>query len=464
MTVATPVPPAEPTPERTTRPRRSLRPTPLEKGEVEQTLRQLVPDSEIKRIAKETGFVERERKVKPVPFFWAIVLGFGGDVQRSLAGLHAAFMLWARVKNLTYAGDYLRFAPELVLFLQRCLELALANLAEEQGRTLDPRLKAFAQDVLIQDSSIVRLHASLASKFPAPSSRKIAAGLKVDTLVSVCANGPKSVALVGERAADVKTLRPGPWIKGRILLADLGYYSHRLFVKIAEHGGFFVSRLKENADPTFVRSLKVHRGRSIDLEGKRLSAVLSRLDRGVLDAEVELSYKKRVYAGTRSSDSFVCRLVAVWNEEARRYHLYGTNISPEQLSAEEVAQLYSMRWEIELIFKELKSSYALDKFETKNEHAIKALILAALLTLVASGRLHNLVRERAREELRARYTQLRWAKAFRSASSFLLIDMMAALGRRPWSREDHEMAREFLTRQALDPHINRHRFREAFSR
>ncbi len=325
-------------------------------------------------------------------------------------------------------------------------------------------MKAFAQDVLIKGSSIVRLHASLATKFPATRSRKVAAGLKIDTLVSVCANGPRSVALVGERTADVKTLRPGPWIKGRILLADLGYYSHRLFAKIAEHGGFFVSRLKENVDPTFVRSLKVHRGRAIDLEGMRLSEVLARLDRGVLDAEVELSYKHRVYAGTRSSDTFVCRLVAVWNEEARRYHLYVTNISPEQLGAEEVAQLYSMRQEIELTFKELKSSYALDKFKTKNEHAIKALILAALLTLVASRRLHNLVRERAHEELRARYTQLRWPKAFRAASSFLLIDMMAALGRRPWSREDHEMAREFLTKQALDPHVNRHWSREVFSR
>jgi hypothetical protein len=41
--------------------------------------------------------------------------------------------------------------------------------------------------------------------------------------VSVAANDPKSGALVGERAADAKCLRLGPWVKGRILLADLGY-------------------------------------------------------------------------------------------------------------------------------------------------------------------------------------------------------------------------------------------------
>ena len=98
-----------------------------------------------------------------------------------------------------------------------------SELAREPGRELDPRLRAFVQDVVIKDSGVVRVHASLATKFPATRSRKAAAGVKVDTLVSVAANDPKSGALVGERATDAKCLRLGPWVKGRILLADLGY-------------------------------------------------------------------------------------------------------------------------------------------------------------------------------------------------------------------------------------------------
>ncbi|EQD69102.1 transposase, partial [mine drainage metagenome] len=45
------------------------------------------------------------------------------------------------------------------------------------------------------------------------------------------------MALVGERTADVKCLRLGPWVIGRILLADPGDYAHRLFAKIDEYGG-----------------------------------------------------------------------------------------------------------------------------------------------------------------------------------------------------------------------------------
>ncbi|MDG6917290.1 MAG: hypothetical protein JRM85_06845 [Nitrososphaerota archaeon] len=151
------------------------------------------------------GVIERERKLKRVPSSWAILLGFGVDTQRSLAGFHFSFLFWARIKNLSYAGYYLRFTSERVLLLQRCLELALANLAGGQGRALDPRFKAFSLDVPIKDSDIVRLRASLTSKFPATRSRKVAAGLEVDTLVSVGANGPKSVALVGEGTTHVNS-------------------------------------------------------------------------------------------------------------------------------------------------------------------------------------------------------------------------------------------------------------------
>ena len=365
------------------------------------------PCEKIEQFARETGFARRERKVNPIAFLWVLVLGFGVELHRHLQEFKEGYVQRTDLPA-SYPGFYLRFTPELSKFLKRCLEYALAELAHDSGRELDPKLAAF-EDIVIKDSSVVRLHASLATKWPATHSRKVAAGVKVDTLVSARANGSKSLELVGERTADIKPLKVGAWVKNHILLFDLGYYAHRLFAKIAERGGFFVSRLKESADPLFVRSLTVHRGRAIDLEGKRLSEVLPRLQRGVLDAEVELAFKRRVYNGRCSSDTFRCRLVTVWNEEARKYHLYLTNIGPEMLSAEEAASLYSMRWEVELCFRELKSQYALDKFRTPNPDIIDALIWSALLTLTAARRLHTLIRQRSAPELRARYTQLRFA-------------------------------------------------------
>lgn len=47
--------------------------------------------------------------------------------------------------------------------------------------------------------------------------------------------------------------------------------------------------------------------------------------------------------------------MGVWDEESRKYHTYLTNVSPEVVSFEAVAQLNGCRWEIELVFKQLKA-------------------------------------------------------------------------------------------------------------
>ncbi|MGI0128926.1 MAG: IS4 family transposase [Thermoplasmata archaeon] len=440
-----------------------VRPVPFERGQIEEALTRLLPSETIERFARETGFVERERKVQPVAFLWVLVLHFGVDLHRRLAELKHGYDARSGLAPITYPGFYLRFTPELSKFLKRCLEHALGELAHEPGRTLDPRLATF-EDILVKDSTVVRLHASLATKWPATRSRKVAAGVKIDTLVSVRANGPKSLALVGERTAEAKLLRVGPWVKDRILLADLGFYSHRLFTKIAENGGSFVSRTKASADPLFVRSLKVHRGRAIDLEGKRLSEVLPRLARGVLDAEVELTFKRRIYDGRRASDSARFRLVAVWDDRHREYHTYLTNIGPEVLTAEEVATLYAMRWEIELTFKELKSQYALDEFQTTNANIVEALIWSALLTLVASRRIYNLVRERAPPELRPRYTQMLWAIQFRAAGAAVLGCVLARLGYDEFTEKEWRYVNYRLVECAISSHASRPPFREVWSR
>jgi IS4 transposase len=148
--------------------------------------------------------------------------------------------------------------------------------------------------------------------------------VKVSLLISAVADGAKRVMLCGERTSDVKTLRIGPWIKDRILLIDLGFYKHQIFARIEENGGYFVSRLKNNANPLIVGVNRRWRGRSMDIVGKRLNEVLPRLKRQVLDVEVEVDFKRRKYNGKQRKDVKRFRLVAVYNPEVEKYiHIDG---------------------------------------------------------------------------------------------------------------------------------------------
>nr|CBH39234.1 putative transposase, truncated [uncultured archaeon]CBH39704.1 putative transposase, truncated [uncultured archaeon] len=138
-------------------------------------------------------------------------------------------------------------------------------------RKYEENAKKRFKDLVIQDSTIIRLHESLAKIWPAARTKKIAAGVKVSCIVSAVTDSPKSVRICQERTSEAKILRLGPWLRDRILLIDLGYFKYRSFDRIDSYGGYFVSRLKGNANPLIVGVNQKWRGNSVDVVGKKYS-------------------------------------------------------------------------------------------------------------------------------------------------------------------------------------------------
>jgi putative transposase len=214
----------------------------------------------------------------------------------------------------------------------------MKHLAEESYRSLDAHINCFS-DVFIQDSTIIRLNKILADKWPAARSKTVAAGVKVSMLVSAKANGPKSVSIIPERTNDIKTLRIGSWIRDRIILIDLGFYKYALFSKIQNQGGYFVSRMKSNANPLI---LCLNRGCNLDgrkIKGKKLAEVLKDLNGEELDSKIEIKYYKTKTGEQREQILEEFRLVAIYKEEDEKYHVYITNISDELLTAKDISAL-----------------------------------------------------------------------------------------------------------------------------
>jgi len=132
-------------------------------------------------------------------------------LQRTLASLKREYETESH-KTISDSRWHYRFTPKLVEFLHQCVIHGIEELAKESGRKLSKKLENF-QDIIIQDSTIVRLHSSLSDKFPAARARTVAAVVKVGVMVSAVANGPKTVALYSEKTAEIKTLKIGPLIK-----------------------------------------------------------------------------------------------------------------------------------------------------------------------------------------------------------------------------------------------------------
>jgi len=370
-------------------------------------MRILLNNSNFNVLKLERGL--RARKIEAFVLLWTLVFSFGAHLPRNLANMKRKYVK-ASKKEIAESSWYMRFTPELVEFLKVCVNHAIEQLAVEQNKVLSEKLAKF-QDVLIQDSTIIRLHKSLAKKWPAARSKTVAAGVKVGMLVSAVANSPKSIGIYAETTNELKTLRIGPW-------------------------------------------------NSIDVKGKYVSEILPKLKRQVLDVEVEISFKKPNYNGKSKTrmDTESFRLVAVYNKDEEKYHVYLTNISNDDLSPEDVAKLYGARWDIELIFKELKSRYDLDVVNTKNPQIVEAYIWIAILTLFISRRIYNIVRKHNPKEKMVRYTQLRWSTIFTENAS----DQLTLILRYYGVERTFETVMNVYQSQALDPHVNRERFRDEF--
>jgi putative transposase len=424
-----------------------------EQSFIEKDLCTMFSPEFLRKTAIDTGLIKRERKIDAVIMFWVLTLSFGVRLQRTLASLKRSYEKEAHEK-LSDSSWYYRFTPELVAFLKACVIHGIEYLAQEQSHNLNKKLVKF-QDVLIQDSTIVRLHTSLAKLYPAARSKGEAAGLKIAVLVSAVGNTPESISIYKERTNELKTIRVGPWIKGKILLIDLGFYKYQLFARIAENGGFFVSRSKDNSNPLIIKANRTWRGQSIDVCGTYLQDVLPKLQRQILDVNVEVSFKRRAYNGVRRQDTHRFRLVAIYNDEDEKYHTYITNINSDILEPEDIGKLYGARWDIELMFKELKSRYALDALDTKNPQIIEALIWVAILTLLVSRRTHFNVRKIHLGKNIVRFTQLRWSTIFAENANDQLTLILRYMG----ITKNLEILAGVYESQALDPHVNRERFR-----
>ena len=429
---------------------------PDNKNNVDPTVQAIVemfPEDFLRNTARETGVVERERKIDVVILFWVTTLGFGVRFLSAIRGLKRKYEEQAKT-TLSISSFYDRFTPEMVDFLRKCVLHAIEFQAQQTGRILDAKLKRF-KDLVIQDSTIIRLHESLAKIWPAARTKKIAAGVKVSCIVSAVADSPKSVRIYPERTSEAKILRLGPWLRDRILLIDLGYFKYRSFDRIDSYGGYFVSRLKGNANPLIVGVNQKWRGNSVDVVGKKLRDILPHLKREILDVEVEVEFKRRKYKGKQSTVKRRFRVVCAFNSESGEYHAYLTNIRVEILSAEDIALLYRARWEIELIFKELKSNYRMDQIPSANPNIVKCLIWVAILTLMCSRRILQLIRN-ANPENANRYTHLRWAKVFTQQADRLLTEVVECMG----LKLDMLTIYDIYLGQGCDPNVKRERLME----
>jgi len=334
--------------------------------ESRRQLKALVTPAELRSTALNTGFLKRDRKLNLFNLLWSLTLGSDGPGPRKLTAIYQSYLFVASKRDTVHRSAFFKWLarPELADWLREVLDLVMCRL-EEQGASADERLAGVLgqfREIYTTDSSILQLRESLEKLFPGARTNSSPAAMKIHVIQQVGGSGLRSVELTPGRTNDLKAFQPGPWLRGSLCINDLGYYDFWTFQRIEHFGGFFISRMKSNGNPRILRSHLKHRGRKVDIDGRKLKDVLPKLKRKTLDVEVEVTYTEKT---TGARKPLRLRLVGIWDRADRCYHLYFTNVPPEVMKATDIANAYRLRWQVELLFRELKGVHQLDQLPAR---------------------------------------------------------------------------------------------------
>lgn len=331
------------------------------------------------QLAFATGFRQRVSKLDGPALMRALVGGWLHNPQASRSELAA----WAGVSKQALDQALNQSAAG---FLKAMLEWLVGQVVTMPPASW-PLLSRFA-GVYVMDSSVVNLPPALAAEWQGlGDSRGATAALKLHVgldLVSGALVGPTlTKARVNDAGGPHQNLSLPA---GALRLSDLGYFKLGRLIELNAAGVYYVTKVlarltfQLGAGPSqkLVSWLAQQTADQLDCEVGvgRHAELKCRLVAWRVPAQVLQKRLARQQAESHKRQ----RATSVVQVEASQWLVYLTNLTPTQASADEIAVLYRLRWQIELLFKLWKSwAGELEQWRSGKEWAIMCEVYAKLI-------------------------------------------------------------------------------------
>jgi len=336
-----------------------------------------IDKGEIKRIAKKH---DSERYVKKFTTYHHIVVMLFASLEGYNSIREVIIGLLSNAHKLSHLGlSYLVRRSTLSEANARRSSVVFGEIYMSTYR----KHAHFLTDSRLSDSEMKRLYimdSTTISLFKAilkgvgrnPKTGKKKGGIKAHTIIKASENVPFLIRYSEAIRHDHLFLKEVNHLpKGSIITFDKAYVDYAKYEEFTANSIWYVTRLKDNA---------LYQARQeYDIPDDADSGVLK-------DEEIILYYGQNKNMQHRS------RRIAYWDDENKRLFEFITNNF--ELPAEKIALIYKKRWQIELLFKQLKQNFPLKYFLGESENAIEIQIWAAML----SNLLITLIRVRVKKK------------------------------------------------------------------
>ena len=226
----------------------------------------------------------------------------------------------------------------------------------------------------IIDSTTITLFSNLIFKGVGrhPKTGKKKGGIKVHANIHANEGVPSDIRFTSAATNDSFMLRPSNYQSGDIVAMDRAYIDYAKFEELSRNGVVYVTKMKKN------------------LVYETESDTMHMNPEGLMDHRVQhVIFRKQVKDG----DDIVhhARIITYVDIKKNKAKLVPLLTNDMEMEVEDIVEIYRKRWEIELLFKQLKQNFPLRYFYGESANAIKIQIwvtlIANLLLMVMQKRI-----------------------------------------------------------------------------
>ena len=319
------------------------------------------------RLAKETGFIQRNRQITGAGFAQSVVLGWLNQPDATRSQLHHAAIKSGM--QISLQGLDKRFTTKAVVFMRQLVVEALKKvLSSESPKPIFSPFKG----VYLTDCSQTMF-----------GNRREKLAVRLDLQQGQLQVSLEEVSTNDQRTRVVGQLMP----EGALHIADLGFFKLKRFKAWNEQGIYWLTRFKVGT------WLYEEGGQVLDL-----LACLKQQQTDTLRLLVQVGKQDRVMAclvAQRVSEAVLDNRQAQFKELRRRQHPVSANkvalaewtiylTSVPDLTFEQAHTLARSRWQIELVFKLWKSHAHLTRSRSTDPCRQQCEFYAKLLAVLIS--------------------------------------------------------------------------------
>lgn len=330
-------------------------------GKIKNTLSQ----PKLNALGRALGFTKRERDMNAFHMVNTLISAMGDGDTNTLADIQRLYNILTN-SSLDYKPFHNQLKKaELEALMQEMAHRVLTYWIK-QWFILDKENLPF-KSIKLHDGSSFAIHEALKKLYPGRFSKTSPAAVECHVTMDLLSNSIDMVTVAPDTNSEHLYAPDAASLEGSLLMADAGYFSLGYLEEIDTANGSFILRMGLRMNPT-VLSCQREDGTHVKLKsGVSLSEVKAKKlpKRQCFDMDVQ--WKGKVF-----------RVIGFWITSEKRYSFIITNLPREQYSLMQVSQLYRLRWQVELLFKELKSHNNLKKFGTCNPHIMMTLIWASI--------------------------------------------------------------------------------------